>query len=355
MNGSLHDPLRNGAPYAGNGGAANGHDRPRDEFRSSLVKTCWAVLAAAAFGVGLWYGRGRTAALEFVSGYLVEQSLSVDNLFVFIMLFEYFHVPSDFQQRVLSWGIVGAILMRGVMIVAGVAAVKRFRWTSLLFAGILLLSSIKLLMEGDDDDDVGDNLVMRLSRRLVGATSEYDGDRFFTEARDRGDDDGGSGKARKRRPTPLFLCLVCVELSDVVFAVDSIPAVLGISTDPFVVYASNIFAIAGLRALYTLVARAVDSMVYLKPAVCLVLLFISFKMILEYFHYAVSTAVSLGVVVALLAGGAVASSFAKKKKRKVDDDDGGLGAANAASRDDHLRQRAGHAYSAADDLSRVLV
>ena len=140
-----------------------------DNFRRSLVQTVWAVASATAFGLILWYARGRDSAIAFFSGYLVEQSLSVDNLFVFIMLFEYFRVPPAFQQRVLSWGIVGAILMRGVMIVAGVAAVKKFRWTSLLFAGILFLSSIKLLMEGDEDEDVGDNLVMRLSRRLVGA------------------------------------------------------------------------------------------------------------------------------------------------------------------------------------------
>ncbi|KAH8048947.1 hypothetical protein JL722_12182 [Aureococcus anophagefferens] len=253
-----------------------------DNFRRSLVQTVWAVASATAFGLILWYARGRDSAIAFFSGYLVEQSLSVDNLFVFIMLFEYFRVPPAFQQRVLSWGIVGAILMRGVMIVAGVAAVKRFRWTSLLFAGILLLSSVKLLMEGDEDEDVGDNLVMRLSRKLVGATTEYDGDRFFTVV------DGA------KRATPLLLCLVCVELSDVVFAVDSIPAVLGISTDPFVVYSSNVFAIAGLRALYT------------------------------------------------------------PKKHKTEDHAPNYDAGDFAPASP-LRQREGFAYSAQDDLSRVLV
>ena len=314
-----------------------------DNFRRSLVQTVWAVAGATAFGLILWYARGHDSAIAFFSGYLVEQSLSVDNLFVFIMLFEYFRVPPAFQQRVLSWGIVGAILMRGVMIVAGVAAVKRFRWTSLLFAGILLLSSVKLLMEGDEDEDVGDNLVMRLSRKLVGATTEYDGDRFFTVV------DGA------KRATPLLLCLVCVELSDVVFAVDSIPAVLGISTDPFVVYSSNVFAIAGLRALYALVAKAVDSMVYLKPAVCAVLVFISVKMILEYFHYAIGTGASLCVVVGLLALGAAASLLAsKRKKHKTEDHAPNYDAGDFAPASP-LRQREGFAYSAQDDLSRVLV
>lgn len=206
---------------------------------------------------------------------------------------------------------------------------------SLLFAGVLLMSSIKLLLESDNDDgELADNFVVRISRRLVGATSEYDGDRFFTDwaGNKSEDDEAGQGRRKRRRraATPLFLTLVCVELSDVVFAVDSIPAVLGISTDPFVVYSSNVFAIAGLRALYTLVARAVDSMVYLKPAVCLVLLFISLKMILEYYHYALSTTFSLGVVVStskywfslrarqvfLLSGGAVLSILHKSPKRK---------------------------------------
>lgn len=291
---------------------ANEEEMPArpDEFRASLVKTAIAVAAATLFGIGLGALKGRQAGLEFFSGYLVEQSLSVDNLFVFIMLFEYFHVPPEYQQRVLTWGIAGAILMRGAMIVAGVAAVRRFRWMTLLFAGILMLSSVKLLLESDDDDDeLADNFVVRLSRRLVGATTEYDRDKFFTMAKGR------------KVATPLFLTLVCVELSDVVFAVDSIPAVLGISTDPFVVYSSNVFAIAGLRALYTLVAKAVDSMVYLKPAVCLVLLFISLKMVLEYFHLGFSVGFSLGVVVFLLTMGALLSMLHKKPKHKRDDDD----------------------------------
>ena len=324
----------------------------KSEFWSSVRATLVAVSAATVFGIGLGFCKGWKSSLEFFSGYLVEQSLSIDNLFVFVMLFEYFHVPPEYQQRVLTWGVGGAIVMRGLMIVAGVAAVKKFKWMTLLFAGILFLSSMKLLLEtsGDDDEVHCDNFVVRFSRSLVGATSEYDGDRFFTDGREDSDDDDlvdpeapgqtmnsfhgdekkkkNSGfsffssrrkKRRRRVATPLFLTLVCVELSDVVFAVDSIPAVLGISTDPFVVYSSNIFAIAGLRALYTLVARAVDSMVYLKPAVCLVLLFISFKMILEYFDYHLSTLTSLSVVIFLLAGGALLSVLHQPKQKKHDD------------------------------------
>mmetsp|Transcript_27391 Transcript_27391/g.85192 ORF Transcript_27391/g.85192 Transcript_27391/m.85192 type:complete len:328 (-) Transcript_27391:14-997(-) len=325
-----------------------------DEFRSSLRQTAGAVAAAALFGCALWRARGRGAAQEFAAGYLVEQSLSVDNLFVFIMLFEYFRVPPQYQNRVLSWGIVGAVLMRGVMIVAGVAAVQRFRWTTLLFAGILFLSAIKLLMEGDEDDeDVDDRLVMRLARRVVGATAEYDGDRFFTVTRKDGKE--------IRAATPLFLCLVAVELSDVVFAVDSIPAVLGISTDPLVVYSSNIFAIMGLRALYTLVARAIDSLVYLKHAVCAVLIFIAVKMVLEFFEYHLSTSFSLMVVAGLLGTGALASVAAKKKKRKADDDVQVMfDASDFVAAPSALHRRGGggangHAYAAGNDLDKVLV
>ena len=317
-----------------------------DTVSSATTKTLFAMAGATVFGVILGVVKGRKSSLEFFSGYLVEQSLSVDNLFVFVMLFEYFRVPPEYQQRVLTWGIVGAIAMRGAMIVAGVAAVRRFKWMTLLFAGILALSSVKLLMETDDDsNDLHENFVVRLSKRVVGATAEYDGDRFFTECClrkvDDDDDDSdddylaeedskASNRRRRRRKkkrrsnmvaTPLLLTLVCVELSDVVFAVDSIPAVLGISTDPLVVYSSNIFAIAGLRALYTLVAKAVDSMVYLKPAVCLVLLFISFKMILEYFDYHISTLTSLAVVLTLLSGGCALSMCHKPKKKKKFEDE----------------------------------
>lgn len=326
----------------------------QDEFQLAARKTALAVAAAGCFGVLLHGTRGPQAALEFASGYLVEQSLSVDNLFVFIMLFDYFKVPRAFQGRVLNYGILGAVLMRGFMIVAGVAAVQKFRWMTLLFAGILLLSAIKLLLESDDDDEdeVNDRLVMRIARKVVGPIAEYDGDRFFTTSYK----DGKSIRAA----TPLLLCLVCVELSDVVFAVDSIPAVLGISTDPLVVYSSNIFAIIGLRALYTLVARAVDSLAYLKHAVCAVLVFIALKMIGEYFEYHVSTGLSLVVVGSLLALGVLVSCVARPRKKRKDDKDDFRQYPHAfeppSPMNDLLKQRGNrNGYSARDDLARMMV
>lgn len=265
---------------------------PEVEYRKAVKRTALTISAAVAFGVFLWAWRGRKSALEFFAGYLVEQSLSVDNLFVFIMLFDYFKVPLAFQPRVLTWGILGAVLMRGAMIAVGVAAIQRFRSVILLFAGVLLVSAYKLLQASDDDtSDLDSNLVMRLSRLCLRSTPEYDGERFFTKING------------IRHATPLLMCLVCIELSDFVFAVDSIPAVLGVSHDPLIVYSSNIFAIMGLRSLYTLVSRALAHLPYLRPAVAVVLAFVGAKMVAEYGGYVVSTGVSLAVVAGTLALG----------------------------------------------------
>uniref|UniRef100_A0A7S2RH37 Uncharacterized protein n=1 Tax=Rhizochromulina marina TaxID=1034831 RepID=A0A7S2RH37_9STRA len=277
-------------------------DVSAERFRQSVLSTVGCVALAVVFGAGVWHFRGRQSGFEFFAGYLVEQSLSVDNLFVFLMLFNYFQVPLSYQGRVLTWGIIGAVVMRGIMIVAGVAAVQKFRMVILLFAAILMLSAVKLFFESDEPEDLSNNTVMRLSKFAVGAVEEYDGDKFFTIL------DG------QRRATPLLLCLVCIELSDFVFAVDSIPAVIGVSQDLLIVYSSNIFAIMGLRSLYTLVAKAVQDLPYLRPAVALVLAFIGLKMVMEFFHYEISISLSLGVVVTLLASGIVLSLIHKKPR-----------------------------------------
>ncbi len=169
------------------------------------------------------------------------------------MLFNYFQVPLEHQGRVLLWGIIGAVVMRGIMIALGVAVVKSFRYMIIVFAGILLASCIKLLQEDDEEQNLGENAIMKLAKTLVGAVGRYDGEKFFT-----------SNIKGKTVATPMLLCLVCIELSDFVFAVDSIPAVLGISQDPFVVYSSNIFAIMSLRSLYSIIAKAVTQLHYLK-------------------------------------------------------------------------------------------
>lgn len=215
-----------------------------NSFRLALWTTMQTVALAVLFGVGVLVFKGAESGMEYFAGYIVEQSLSVDNLFVFIMLFEYFKVPLAYQNRVLTWGIIGAVCMRGGMIYLGVAVLEQFEWMILIFAGILLFSAFKLIQGSDEEEDLSNNCIMRASAMVIPSTSEYDGDRFFVR-------ENGSLHA-----TPLLMCLVCIEFSDLVFAIDSIPAVIGISKDPFVVYSSNIFAIMGLRVLASTLALA---------------------------------------------------------------------------------------------------
>lgn len=279
------------------------NDKNDVEYQRALTKTILTVTAACLFGVGIMTTRGVSSGYEFFAGYLIEQSLSIDNLFVFLMLFDYFKVPMELQNRVLSWGIGGAILLRGLMIGVGVAALQKFRSVILVFAGILIASSVNLLLEKGHNEDEhgaepGENMVMKFTRFLFPHTcTELHGEDFFVQ-----------NETGKMIATPLLLCLVCVELSDFVFAVDSIPAVLGVSKDPLIVYASNIFAIMALRSLYTVLAKAVSNFHYLKPAVALVLGFVGIKMVGEYYHYAIGTGLSL-VVICTILGGAVAASI----------------------------------------------
>eukprot|EP00547_Thalassionema_nitzschioides_P004142 CAMPEP_0194213690 /NCGR_PEP_ID=MMETSP0156-20130528/14463_1 /TAXON_ID=33649 /ORGANISM="Thalassionema nitzschioides, Strain L26-B" /LENGTH=265 /DNA_ID=CAMNT_0038941783 /DNA_START=399 /DNA_END=1193 /DNA_ORIENTATION=- len=252
----------------------------------------WVALAGI-FGFGLLNFVDSATAEEFYAGYLVEQSLSVDNLFVFLLLFDFFKVPLQCQDKVLSWGIYGAVVMRATMITLGAIAIETFRPILLVFAGILVYSSFKILVEGDDDEeeDMNENAIVKFSRRLIDSTDEFDESNFFTIV-------GGIRKA-----TPLFLCMIAIEISDVVFAVDSVPAVFGVTENPLVVFTSNMFAIMGLRSLYTILSKAATDLVYLEPAVAVVLGFIGSKMIGEYFGYEIPTQLSLTVVATLLSGG----------------------------------------------------
>jgi TerC family integral membrane protein len=271
-----------------------------NQYKSAIRMTALTMSSALLFGCGTYYTSGYKSACEFFAAYFVEQSLSIDNLFVFIMLFDYFKVPLQYQPRVLTWGIVGAVLMRGVMIIFGVAAVRMFRSVTVIFALILLASAYKLLGE-DSKEDLQENAIMKFSKMFIRSTTEYDGDRFFTMERN------------NRVATPLFMCLVCIELSDLIFAVDSIPAVLGISNDPFIVYTSNIFAIMSLRSLYTVIAKAVTDLSYLRISVAIVLAFISIKMIAEYFHISVPIGISLTVIFSILSCGIGVSLYSKDR------------------------------------------
>lgn len=298
-------------------------DEPMSK-RQALAWTGLWVSLATAFGASIWFfappAMASNSAMEFFSAYLIEYSLSVDNLFVFLLLFQAFRVPQGFQHRVLFWGIFGAVVLRAIFIFAGTALVQRFTFLLYLFGAFLLITGLKLVFsrEDGDDPDVADNTVVKLARRFIAVTDHYDGHNFFTRV------DG------VRRATPLLLVLVCVELSDVVFAIDSIPAVFGISNDPFIIYTSNIFAILGLRSLYFLLAGALWGLRFLKPALGIVLAFVGIKMCLPLLHvvaealgaghllawlpHHVPTPVSLVVVSGMLVLGVSASLLFPGKK-----------------------------------------
>ena len=260
--------------------------------------------AATLFGLGVGAVVGPKQAEEYFAGYLLEQSLSVDNLFVFVLVFDYFKVPLPQQQKVLGYGIGGAMAMRAAMIVAGYEAVTNFKPVLLVFAGVLIFSSYKLITEEEEEEeDMSENAIVKFCSGLLPVSKDFDGDNFFTV-------ENGVKTA-----TPLLLCLCVIELSDVVFAVDSIPAVFGVTQDPFIVYSSNIFAILGLRSLYAFVATLVAELEYLQTAVAAVLGFVGCKMVAEFGGMEVSTEASLAVVVGMLGAG-VALSL-----KKSDDDE----------------------------------
>lgn len=283
---------------------------PQEEiYKSAIKRTLLWVALAVAFGTGLGIICGPETGEEFFAGYLVEQSLSVDNLFVFLLLFEYFKVPLSSQDRVLNWGIYGAVVMRALMIGLGAAALKNFHAILLVFAGILVYSSAKTLIPDDeeDDEDMDENAIVKFSRNLIDSTDEYDGSNFFTLV------DG------VKMATPLFICMISLEISDVVFAVDSIPAVFGVTENPAVVFTSNMFAIMGLRSLYTILSKAAQDLEYLEPAVGIVLGFIGSKMIAEYFGVIIPTEAALGVVAFFLSGGVGLSVLTKGSDEEAEE------------------------------------
>ncbi len=265
------------------------------------------------FGFGLHAGHGgmttdgTQAALQFLTGYVVEKSLSVDNIFVIAVIFSYFGVPRLYQHRVLYWGILGALVMRGVMIGAGAALIATFSWMIYVFGVVLLVSAARLLVVREDAIDPDANPAVRLVRRLYPVTPSFEGHSFFVHR------DG------RTMATPLFVALVVVETTDVVFAVDSIPAIFAITTDPFIVFTSNVFAILGLRALFFALAGIIQKFHYLKTSLVFVLAYIGVKMLLSH-HYPIPTAVSLAVIGGLIAVGVIASLVTPAPDRSGDDE-----------------------------------
>ena len=259
-------------------------------FRQSLVQTGAWVAVALAFAGFVYWEMGKESAVMFLTGYTIELSLSVDNLFVFLLIFSAFRIKAQYQHRVLFWGIIGALVMRAICIVAGVAALERFEWLMYVFGAILIYGGIKTALdkEGDEEKDPSQGLVARLLRRVVPVTDEFDGERFFTHKKTTAHPVG------KLHATPLFLALITVEISDLIFAVDSIPAVLAISRDPFIVYTSNVFAILGLRSIYFALSHLMGLFRYLKYALSVILIFVGVK-IAAHELYVIPTEIALGV------------------------------------------------------------
>jgi len=272
-------------------------------FREALGFSIMWVLLAAAFAVFVFYWRGRNTALEFVTGYLVEESLSVDNLFVFLLIFRYFRVPSNYQHKVLFWGILGALIMRGIFILAGVSLIRRFHWIVYVFGAFLIFTGLKLLREGEKEIHPEQNPVLKMFRRWMPVTRDYVGGRFLV--RDPG-----------LYATPLLLVLIVVETTDVLFAADSIPAVLAITRDPFIVYTSNVFAILGLRSVYFALAGMMEAFHYLHYGLSAILVFIGVKMLLSA-HYPIPTHIALAAVAGVLALSIVLSLLIPPKEKRT--------------------------------------
>ena len=246
------------------------------------------------------------AALAYFTGYLIEKALAVDNIFVFVLIFGYFAVPAAYQHRVLFWGILGAIAMRTVLIFAGVALINAFHWVIYLFGAFLIVTGIKMLVMKSDGFEPEKNPLVKLARRMMPITPEYEGERFFVRRAN------PAGKI-VLMATPLFLVLLLVEFTDLVFAVDSIPAILAITQEPFIVLTSNVFAILGLRSMYFMLADVVPKFVYLKPALSAILVWVGAKMLLVDI-YKIPTGISLGIVAAILIVAIVASVITNRRR-----------------------------------------
>jgi len=272
-------------------------------MREALLWSLAWIGLAVAFGLALLYFYGRQPALEFFTGYVVEKALSVDNLFVFLVVFRVFAVKDEYQQRVLGYGILGALILRGAMIATGVALIEHFGWIMYVFGAFIVLVGVHMLIARHEESNPQKNFLVRYFSKHLRLTKEYSGGKFFTR------------QNGQLFATPLFLVLLVVEITDVTFAVDSIPAVFGITRDPFIVFTSNVFAILGLRALYFLLAAVLEKLEYLKVGLALVLIFVGAKMIAEPW-LKIPVELSLAIVVGMLLLTVLFSLLAKKKELK---------------------------------------
>lgn len=257
------------------------------EIKEALLLSIFWISLAIMFNIGIYLWSGEQKALEFLTGYVMEKALSVDNLFVFLMIFSYFHVPSIYQHKILFWGILGALIMRAIFITTGIALIEKFHVVMYIFGVFLIITGIKMAFQEDKKIEPEKNPLLRYFRKVMPVTESYEEDKFFVK------------RAGKYFATPLFIVLLVVESTDVLFATDSIPAVLAVTTDPFIVYTSNVFAILGLRALYFALARTMIMFYYLNYGLSVILTFVGTKMLISD-YYKVSTMVSLGTVAGIL-------------------------------------------------------
>ena len=286
------------------------------KFKEAIVwSAVWISLAMVFAGVIFYFWKNiapgseysnSEASMAYLTGYLIEKALSVDNIFVFIMIFTYFKVPALYQHKVLFWGIIGALIMRAICIAAGVTLLKQFHWMVYVFGAFLIITGIKMLTQHGKTIDPEKNPVIKAFRRVMPTTTEYHGDKFFVKQED------ASGKLRLFA-TPLFITLLVVEMSDLIFAVDSIPAILAITKEPFIVYTSNVFAILGLRSLYFALAGIMGMFHYLHYGLSAILVFVGGKMILTEYYGKMPTGISLGVIAGILILSVVISLLFPKK------------------------------------------
>lgn len=272
-------------------------------FKESIAWTVVWIALAMLFNLGVWHYGGSEKGIQFLTGYVIEKSLSVDNVFVFALLFSYFSVPAKYQHKVLFWGVLGALVMRAIMIAVGAALITKFVWIIYIFGAFLIITGLKMIFKKEEEIHPENNPVVRWFKKLMPVTSDYRDDKFFV--RENG----------IRHATPLFVVLLLVEVSDLIFAVDSIPAIFAVTKDPFIVYTSNVFAILGLRSLYFALAGVMDKFHYLKLGLGVVLTFVGIKMLLGHTEWKIDTHLSLGVIVLILASSVVASLIWPKKTK----------------------------------------
>ena len=279
--------------------------------KESLWMSAGYITIALIFGGWVWWEMGRESGVNYLTGFFVEKTLALDNIFVISLIFTYFAVPQIYQHRVLFWGILGVIVLRGIMIGFGTALVSEFSWILYVFGAFLILTGIKMMFSGDEKKDMGDSKIIKFLRRHMRVTDEIHGQKFFIKK-----EDPKTGRY-VRYATPLFLALLMVEFVDIIFAVDSVPAIFAITTDPYIVYTSNIFAILGLRALYFALAAMMHRFVYLKYALSVVLIFIGGKIFWNQLVGKMDPGLSLGITLTILASGIIFSLLKTRKEMRV--------------------------------------